>query len=49
MNLTSIGYYGNRDESLLHLGAKIEPKKLLGSSYPFLYPKLEQALKNLLK
>lgn len=41
--------FGEMGEELLLSGAKVEPKKLLGSGYPFLYPKLEQALKNLLK
>lgn len=41
--------FGEMGEALLLSGAKVEPKKLLGSGYPFLYPKLEQALKNLLK
>lgn len=41
--------FGEMGQELLLSGAKVEPKKLLGSGYPFLYPKLEQALKNLLK
>jgi NAD dependent epimerase/dehydratase family enzyme len=41
--------FGEMGEELLLSGAKVEPKKLLGSGYPFLYPKLEQALKYLLK
>lgn len=41
--------FGEMGEELLLSSAKVEPKKLLGSGYPFLYPKLEQALKNLLK
>jgi len=40
--------FGEMGEELLLSGAKVEPKKLLDSGYPFLYPDLNSALVKIL-
>lgn len=40
--------FGQMGEELLLSSTKVEPRKLVESRYPFLYPKLDQALKSII-
>jgi NAD dependent epimerase/dehydratase family enzyme len=40
--------FGEMADALLLASAKVEPSKLLESHYPFRYPELEGALRNIL-